>query len=163
MNPIENFAAQLQTHYPAATATLDRPARANGTWWLDVTKGKARFHVAWSKKKGFGISSPDSGSLGSGHDEVYPDFDSAWKRLKSLFHSGARTRDPIASGLRAVRMEKHISQTNLARKLKIKQAALSKLERRDDMLVSSLADLVKALGGKLEIVARFNDRDVRLR
>ena len=36
------------------------------------------------------------------------------------------------------------------------------MERQDDMLLSRLYAFVEALGGHVEIVARFPDRDVRI-
>jgi DNA-binding CsgD family transcriptional regulator len=47
------------------------------------------------------------------------------------------------------------SQVEIARKLKINQASVSKLERRTDMYVRTLSNLIRAMGGELEIVARF--------
>ena len=42
--------------------------------------------------------------------------------------------------------------------MNINQAAVSKLERRADMYVSTLRKLIRAMGGELDIVARFPDR-----
>ena len=47
------------------------------------------------------------------------------------------------------------SQAEVAEKLHIKQAAVSKLERRTDMYLSTLRSYIEAMGGKLEIIARF--------
>ena len=47
------------------------------------------------------------------------------------------------------------SQTEIADRLKIKQSSVSKLERRTDMYVKTLAKLIRAMGGELEIIARF--------
>jgi transcriptional regulator with XRE-family HTH domain len=47
------------------------------------------------------------------------------------------------------------SQAEIARRLKINQASVSKLERRTDMYVKTLSRLIRAMGGELEIVARF--------
>jgi hypothetical protein len=55
------------------------------------------------------------------------------------------------------------TQTEVAGKLRRTQSQLSKLERQDDALLSTLREYVKALGGDLELVARFGDRSVRLR
>jgi transcriptional regulator with XRE-family HTH domain len=60
--------------------------------------------------------------------------------------------------LRQLREVRERSQVELGRKLGIKQAAVSKLERRADMYLSTLRKLVEAMGGSLEIVARFPDR-----
>ena len=56
-----------------------------------------------------------------------------------------------------------ISQEELAELLDKKQAAISRLERRSDMHVSTLRAFVKALGGKLEIIAQFPDASYRIK
>jgi transcriptional regulator with XRE-family HTH domain len=61
--------------------------------------------------------------------------------------------------LRRVRM---LSQEQLAEKLNVKQAAVSKLERRADMYISTLRNVIKAMGGELEIKAKFPDGEVRI-
>jgi len=55
------------------------------------------------------------------------------------------------------------SQRELARVLGIKQPSLSKLENQSDIRVSTLERIVAALGGELDIVARFPKGDVCLR
>ena len=61
--------------------------------------------------------------------------------------------------LRQVRM---LSQEKLAEKLNVKQATVSKLERRADMYISTLRNVIKAMGGELEITAKFPDGEVRI-
>ncbi len=46
--------------------------------------------------------------------------------------------------------------------LHINQSAVSKLERRTDMYLSTLRSYIEAMGGELEIIARFPDRAVRI-
>ena len=69
----------------------------------------------------------------------------------------ARSDELIASerSLRELREAHQRSQTALARKLRVKQAAVSKLERRTDMYVSTLRSYIEAMGGQLEILAKF--------
>ena len=56
-----------------------------------------------------------------------------------------------------------LNQTEVAEILSVTQAHVSKLERRGDMLLSTLTSYVEALGGELEISARFgDDRVVRV-
>ena len=55
------------------------------------------------------------------------------------------------------------TQVELAKDAEIAQGELSRIERRDDHLLSTLRKYVEALGGDLEVVAVFNDRRVRLR
>ena len=56
-----------------------------------------------------------------------------------------------------------ISQEELAELLNKKQAAISRLERRSDIHVSTLRAFVKALGGKLEIIASFPDASYHIK
>jgi DNA-binding Xre family transcriptional regulator len=72
----------------------------------------------------------------------------------------ARAEELIAEemSLSELREVRHRSQVQLAEKLGIKQAAVSRLERRTDMYLSTLRGLIKAMGGTLQIVAQFPDR-----
>jgi transcriptional regulator with XRE-family HTH domain len=47
------------------------------------------------------------------------------------------------------------SQREVADALGIKQPSLSKLEKQSDMQISTLRRIVQALGGELEVIARF--------
>jgi transcriptional regulator with XRE-family HTH domain len=64
--------------------------------------------------------------------------------------------------LRQLREARERSQVEMAQKLHIKQAAVSKLERRTDMYLSTLRSYIEAMGGKLEIIASFPQRAVRI-
>ena len=64
--------------------------------------------------------------------------------------------------LRQLREPRERSQVEMAEKLHIKQAAVSKLERRTDMYLSTLRSYIEAMGGQLEIIARFPNRAVRI-
>jgi DNA-binding transcriptional regulator YiaG len=57
--------------------------------------------------------------------------------------------------LHELRQARERSQQDLARELNVGQPAVAKLERRADMYVSNLRRYVEALGGSLEITARF--------
>ncbi len=65
--------------------------------------------------------------------------------------------------LRELRQARQLTQEALARALRSQQALVSKLERRADMYVSSLRSYIEAMGGELEIIARFPDGAVRIR
>ena len=62
-------------------------------------------------------------------------------------------------GLHELRQAREKSQEELAQLLKVGQPAVAKMERRADMYVSNLRRYIEALGGKLEITARFPDSD----
>lgn len=61
-----------------------------------------------------------------------------------------------------LRAAREMTQENLAEVLGIKQAGVSKLERRADMYVSTLARFIEAMGGTLEIRACFPEGSVRI-
>ena len=58
-------------------------------------------------------------------------------------------------GLQDLRKALQYSQKALAEKLNVKQAEISKIEHRTDMLVSTLRAYVEQLGGSLEITVHF--------
>ena len=51
-----------------------------------------------------------------------------------------------------------LTQASVARELGISQDAISRLERRSDLLLSTLRRTVEAMGGNLTLIARFPDR-----
>jgi hypothetical protein len=61
-----------------------------------------------------------------------------------------------------LREAREMTQVHLARILKVNQAAVSKMERRTDMYISTLQDFVKAMGGELKITAKFSDGTVEI-
>lgn len=56
----------------------------------------------------------------------------------------------------------NFSQEDIAEMLKVTQGYISKLERQDDMLVSNLYAYVEALGGQIEIRAKFPNQEVQI-
>jgi transcriptional regulator with XRE-family HTH domain len=62
-----------------------------------------------------------------------------------------------------LREARDMTQQHLARILKVNQAAVSKMERRTDMYVSTLQDFVRAMGGELKITASFPEGTVEIR
>jgi DNA-binding transcriptional regulator YiaG len=61
-----------------------------------------------------------------------------------------------------LREAKKLTQNQLAKKMHVNQAAVSKIERRADMYVSTLQRMIEKMGGKLEIRAQFPHGDVRI-
>jgi DNA-binding XRE family transcriptional regulator len=66
--------------------------------------------------------------------------------------------------LRDLRRALERTQVHLARQLGIRQETVSRLEKRSDMLLSTLRSYVEAMGGQLDLMARFPGRPpVRLK
>jgi hypothetical protein len=82
---------------------------------------------------------------------------------KSRTRGGARvTTARSEMPLHELREARQLTQQQLAEYLRSGQAAVSKLERRTDMYVSTLRRFIEAMGGELDIVARFPDGDIRI-
>ena len=64
--------------------------------------------------------------------------------------------------LEELRAARELTQTSLAKILDVGQSEVSKIEKRTDMYVSTLASYVEAMGGRLEICAVFPDGKVKI-
>ncbi|TXH67226.1 MAG: transcriptional regulator [Thiothrix sp.] len=64
--------------------------------------------------------------------------------------------------LHELRRARGLSQQILAEILRVQQPAIAKLERRTDMYISTLRSHIEAMGGQLEIIARFPDGAVKI-
>jgi transcriptional regulator with XRE-family HTH domain len=62
--------------------------------------------------------------------------------------------------LAAIRRATGLTQTELATKLGVGQAQISKIERQADMLISTLASYFRALGVDAKIVVEVGERTV---
>jgi DNA-binding XRE family transcriptional regulator len=69
----------------------------------------------------------------------------------------------VELNLQALRQQLGVTQAELAEASGFAQGEISRIEQREDHMVSTLRRLVQSLGGELEIHARFPDgRDIRL-
>ena len=64
--------------------------------------------------------------------------------------------------LNELRQARGLSQKMLADVLHVQQPSIAKMEKRTDMYLSTLRSHIEAMGGQLEIVARFPDGAVRI-
>lgn len=64
--------------------------------------------------------------------------------------------------LAELRQARKMTQDQIARSMKIKQASVSKMEGQTDMYISTLRKYIAALGGELEIVAKFPDGNINI-
>lgn len=88
-------------------------------------------------------------------DEFMKDF-SPEERTKVA----ARTAELIEEELtlRDLRQAQHLTQERMAELMGVEQESVSRLERRADLLLSTLSSYVAAMGGKLRLVAEFPNR-----
>lgn len=72
----------------------------------------------------------------------------------------ARAAELIAEQmtLRDLTKARELTQERMAELLGIRQDSVSKLEKRTDLLLSTLCSYINAMGGELELVVKFPDR-----
>jgi transcriptional regulator with XRE-family HTH domain len=74
-----------------------------------------------------------------------------------------RFQDSLAAmPLEQLRKAQEMTQLQLAEILGVNQGEVSKIEHRSDICISTLADYVEAMGGRLELRAVFKDGEVRI-
>lgn len=159
--PIEKLVKQLRDRFPEASITLDRPKKSMGIWYLDVVQDGHPVTVEWKASAGFGVSSSPSPAYGDGADEVYAELEAAYGRVVSLLLSRSFTSPPEPVRLRELRKELGLSQAELALLLNKQQGEVSKIERRSDVLVSTLREVLESMGATLKISAQFADGEER--
>ena len=64
--------------------------------------------------------------------------------------------------LNELRQARGLSQKMLAEVLHVKQPSIAKMEKRTDIYLSTLRSHIEAMGGQLEVVARFPDGSVKI-
>ena len=64
--------------------------------------------------------------------------------------------------LNELRQARGLSQKMLAEVLHVQQPSIAKIEKRTDMYLSTLRSHIEAMGGELEVIARFPDGSVKI-
>jgi len=92
-----------------------------------------------------------------------------WSELKAKMRPEAQRKARALTAqmlaempLEHLRAARQMTQVNLAQVLGVNQSAVSKLEKRTDMYLSTLRSYIQAMGGQLEIQAVFPEGSVRI-
>jgi DNA-binding XRE family transcriptional regulator len=64
--------------------------------------------------------------------------------------------------LNELRQARGLSQKMLAELLHVQQPSIAKLEKRTDMYLSTLGRHIEAMGGELDVIARFPDGSFKI-
>ncbi len=75
--------------------------------------------------------------------------------------SNRRTKELLEEfeTLQKLRKARELTQETIAKRMGKKQVSVAQLEKRSDLLLSTLREYVQALGGELDLVVRFKGRD----
>jgi predicted transcriptional regulator len=75
-----------------------------------------------------------------------------------------KTKEMLAEmPLQELRQARGLSQKTLADTLQVQQPSIARLEKRTDMYLSTLRNHIEAMGGELEVIARFPDGAVKIK
>jgi transcriptional regulator with XRE-family HTH domain len=92
-----------------------------------------------------------------------------WRALYDQIPADRRARieqqvakDLAEMPLQELRRARDLSQVRIAETLGMSQPEVSKIEHRTDLYISTLRSYIEAMGGELEIIARFPDGAVRV-
>jgi DNA-binding transcriptional regulator YiaG len=92
-----------------------------------------------------------------------------FKELQAKMPRESRARSEEAAkkmisemGLAELRQAMDLTQESLADTLHVKQASISKMERRSDMYISTLSKIIEVMGGELQIIANMPNGRVQL-
>lgn len=160
MNQIEKLQQRIQKKLPDVVIQIDRPANPEGLWCLDLRKDNQLIVIEWRPGKGFGISA-GMGGYGEGPDEMHATPAAVEARLNDLLNSGKETIPSHSVLVQRLRELRGFTQEQLADRMGIRQATVSRIER-GDMYLSTLSRLVASMGGKLQIQAVFPDSIIPL-
>ncbi|RKI70346.1 helix-turn-helix domain-containing protein [Corallococcus sp. AB049A] len=159
---IQSLLNSVQKALPDVSVQVDAPERTEGHWFLDFDSSGHKVTVEWHPSRGFGVSAALEDGYGEGPEEIFTDPEATSSRVIDLLSHRTYTRPPDAVLLRELRSLSRMTQAEIAQRLGIAQGAVSRMERRRDMSVLTLRRLIGAMGGQLDLVARFKDKSVRI-
>jgi predicted transcriptional regulator len=92
---------------------------------------------------------------------------SSLKQSRLSVEGEARVRTRVAAELealtlKALRQRLELTQTEVGRSADMTQSETSRLESRQDHLISTLRRYVEALGGQLEVTAVFGEHRIKI-
>jgi DNA-binding XRE family transcriptional regulator len=160
MSPIDKLNLDLRARFPDFQIETRKADDPKGFQFLTMRCGRFEIAVEWKHDRGFGVSSfiddAELEDLFSPPDEWYSNVDAVFHRIVSLVLDRKCTK-PRSATIPEIRHRRKLSQDALSKTLQMRQATYSKLERRGDVLVSSLRKVIEAMGGKLQIQVVFQD------
>ena len=158
MNPIQHLDSVLALLFPDADRKIHKPLHQDGFWTLDVQYPNYLLVIDWRAESGFLLTADEEHGYGEPADEHYAELPQALARTIKLVQHRLETVPPYPVRIRELREKLGMTQTDVAREMGVQQAAVSKLESREDTHVATLISYVKALGGKLVMRAEFPGR-----
>jgi DNA-binding transcriptional regulator YiaG len=156
------LATELLGRVPGVEVKITSPSGRGTVWWIDASARGHNVVVEWSPDDGFGLSATDGNDYNTAASETFADADAAVARVVEVLRSRSRVPARQEMYLQRLRERREISQDTLADLMQVSQATVSKTERREDMLISTLRTFIEALGGHLQLLAKFPSETIEL-
>lgn len=158
MNDLEKLHNVLRDAFPDAEFHLNRPVKDTGFWGLEVRRGDYLLVIDWRQQSGFMLTADPEHGYGEPADEVYKDYGVALRRAFLLLHERLETMPPLQVRLKELRESLGLTQEEVAKRMGVGQAAVSRLESREDSKVETLEKYAAALGARLVLIVVFEQR-----
>jgi transcriptional regulator with XRE-family HTH domain len=159
VDDVERLHEDLAKRFSDRKVEFDPSETDTGSSFISVSRdgGLPPVVVEWRPEHGFGLSTPGPDDFGAGVDEAYPSAEETYDRVVRLVLSGNPSVPTLGIGLAELRQIAGLTQSELADRLGIKQANVSKAENREDLQLGTLRRIVEALGYRLSVRASKPD------
>ena len=156
---LRDFERHLRHVNPDVHLNFDPPADSKGTWWLDLKCNNKIVTLEYVPKKGFSLYHPSKDGYGMKPSEFLKTPELAARRVAIFFKSSSSQ-----PGLKLGELRKLMKQTQaeLGAKSGVGQAAISKAEKTGVHRTATIRKTINALGGEIEILARFPNATIPL-
>lgn len=155
---VSEFVAKAEARIPNFAVEIDAPDDQSAEWWLDVTCDGFHTSVSWRPSLGFGIFTSEA-AYGDRPDELYRRATTAAHRVEQLCEQWKVSQFVAPLWLADLRNLIGASQTAIAAALFHNQPSVSRLEKREDVKLSTLVSHVQAMGGRIEMRVHFDELD----
>lgn len=144
---LQDIIEELESRFLSEITVTSHDKLSTGLEIAQITVGGKEISIGRTASGELGLSI-DPGPFTTGFEFVFSP------------HQSGKLIETIERGLPEIsiaelRKVEDVSQVELADRMDIAQATLSKLENQKDMRLSTLQRTVEALGGELELVVRF--------
>jgi len=144
---------------PNVTVTLAEPALPAGFWHVDFVLGARAASVQIEAPDRIGVTALPA-EYGCEAEEYFEDPEAAVNRVVEILSS--TEHGSLGRIVQRLRSAAGRSQAELAAALGLRQPAVSKLERRDDVTLAMLYDVAELVGARVTVIFELPGQRITL-
>jgi len=157
INPLEEIKIKISQEFTGIFIDFDPAENETDSSWLDIFSEDKNFTIEYKPSQGFGLYLGQVKTYGEGPNEIYRNKDILIKRLSMILKDN---KEEIS--LKEIRELLGITQEDIARLLGQQQPSISKLEKREDLMLKSIFRYINAIGGNVKINISIEGCDIPL-